>query len=1065
MAFNVGTAMAYLDLDITAFNSALQGAQQGLSNFAGEAGGKFDTVMDKIQNLGGAFTNLGNQLTQGITVPIVSFGSSALDAYRDAESAFTGVKKTLDVSGLSAEEAKEAYAKLDEEIKKMATSTASSYEEIAGVMEIAGQLGVPLDKVAEFSKVMTMLGDSTNLSADQASEALAKMMNITGTSFDEVSNLGSAIVDLGNHFATQEDQIVLMSTRLASAGTMAGLSTQEILALGTAMSSVGIRAEAGGTAMSTTLSQITKMIANLNSTNEETAKEAANQLQTIARVSGMTSEQFVTAWRTKPIDALTAFITGLNNAQGGTEETVLVLEQLGMEGIRQSNMLRSLALASDKLSGSVEMSNEAWERNTALSEEAELRYGTMDSKISQLNERFKDVKRQIAEILIPWIEKLMGVLEQLIDWWNGLSDSVKENIVKWAGVVAAIGPVLMIFGKILSVGGTIGKLFGTLGGIVEKLIGAKGFGGLSSILGGFNPIVMLVVGAIGLAVYGFIRLWNESETFRKAVVNLAQQLKRIWEKAKPIIDLLADILANTLFIAFQVFVDWVENCIDALGDFLDSIFGLIDAVKEGDWSLIGKYIIEGIINGIKFCFESMFGIFKVIFDWIWNGICKVFGIHSPATEMMPIGENILLGIVEGFKAMFGEFIKAAGEFASLALEWLGNIVDSMGQRLKQFVEWVGGIWNGIVDLWNDSWSAIGDFFSRIYDEIGNFFSSVWDTISNFFSDVIGKIGDFISGSYNNIVTFLGDIVKSVVDFISNIIGNVADFLSNLWKNIVDFVANVVKNIVDFFADIVKKTIDFFASAFGEVGKGIGNILKAIVDFFAEVIKGAVDFFADLFKNLIGFIGDVVKNIAKFIGDIIKAIVDFFVELYNKWDEGFIEILKVVGNFIGDVVKALADFFKNMIKSAIDFFLELIGNIRSFGSRLFDAGKEIFNSLFSGFMDVWNKIIAWVDEKFGWIVEKAKWVADQISKVIPGFSEGNMFGLGGSHRSGLDYVPYDGYIAKLHQGERVLTKQEARDYNDNVGGNGGDVYNFYNTKPDPYEYSRQMKRVKRELKTT
>ena len=257
MAINVGEAVAYLSLETTAFNTGIQSAQTALQSFSNNT----SALGSGLTALGSVATNVGSNLSRNLTVPIVSLVESSLQAYRDFESAFAGVRKTFDDTEV---ELIGGYEVLSDAIEDMATRTASSGEEIAGVMEVAGQLGVPLGDagkdIIEFTETMVMLGDSTNLSAEEAAIAIARFANITGTSWQEIDNLGATIVDLGNNFAAQEDEIALMATRLASAGTIAGLTETEILALATAMTSVGIRAEAGGTAMSTTLAQIEKAV-------------------------------------------------------------------------------------------------------------------------------------------------------------------------------------------------------------------------------------------------------------------------------------------------------------------------------------------------------------------------------------------------------------------------------------------------------------------------------------------------------------------------------------------------------------------------------------------------------------------------------------------------------------------------------------------------------------------------------------------------------------------------------------------------------------------------------------
>ncbi|MEE1300788.1 MAG: phage tail tape measure protein, partial [Acutalibacteraceae bacterium] len=318
---------------------------------------------EDIEAVGEKVSALGDKLTTHLSAPLAAAGVAEVKFAIDYETAFTGVMKTVD------ETATTSYADLSNAIKEMSTTTASSKEDIAAVMEAAGQLGVSADDIEEFTRVMIELSDTTNLGSDEAAVSLAKFLNITGDGYDNVDRLGAAIVDLGNNFATDEARIVAMSTRLASAGTIAGMSSTDILALATAMSSVGIEAEAGGTAMTQTLTNIGNSVAAFR----DGATEA---LDTFAEVTGMTAEDFADTWESSPIDAVSAFIVGLDRMKRSGKNVNSILDELEMSGIRQSNMLRSLALASDVMTEAIETSSDAYEQNTALTEEAEKRYQT-----------------------------------------------------------------------------------------------------------------------------------------------------------------------------------------------------------------------------------------------------------------------------------------------------------------------------------------------------------------------------------------------------------------------------------------------------------------------------------------------------------------------------------------------------------------------------------------------------------------------------------------------------------------------------------------------------------------
>lgn len=352
---------------------------------------------------------------------IVNGIKECTDASIKYESAITGVYKT--VNGTDAQ-----LQRINDGIKEMSTQIPATTTQIAGVAEAAGQLGIATDDVLDFTRVMIDLGESTNLSADEAASALAKFSNITGTSAANYGRLGSVIVGLGNNFATTEADIVSMGTRLASAGTLAGLTEPEIMALATVMSSVGIEAEAGGTAMTQTLSAIETAVAN-----------GGDKLEEYARISGISAKEFSSMWKTHAVDALQLFIAGLGKLDEQGESATIVLDDLGLSGVRQSNMLKSLSLAAETMTGAVDLANEAWTENTALTEEAGKRYETTESKLAMASNAFDNLKVAIGDQLNPVLEKCAEGGAQAFTWAADFIDKNSWVVGALTSVTTAVG--------------------------------------------------------------------------------------------------------------------------------------------------------------------------------------------------------------------------------------------------------------------------------------------------------------------------------------------------------------------------------------------------------------------------------------------------------------------------------------------------------------------------------------------------------------------------------------------------------------------------------------------------
>lgn len=696
---NLGSAVGYLLLDTTSFKDGIKGALSQLNVFKSEGA----TVTDKLTGLGSAFTSAGKTLTKNVTVPLAGLGTVATKAAVDFESAFTGVRKTVDAT-------EEEFAALSDGIKKMSSTMPQSASEIAGVMEVAGQLGVRgTDSLLQFTKTMVMLGDATNLSSEEAATSIARVMNIMGTSSEDVSRFGATIVDLGNNFATTESEIVAMTNRLAAGGKLAGLTEAELMALATAMSSVGIEAEAGGTAMTQTFNEIEKAVAT-----------GGEKLAEFARVSGMTSKEFATAWETSPITAIQSFITGLGKLDESGESAVLVLDNLGLTGIRQSNMLKSLGLASDLLADSIDTANKAWEENTALVNEAETRYGTTESKLAMLRNSAQNLAASFGELLTPMLDSLNQTLQKVIGWLSSLTDKQKQVIINILKIAAVVGPVLLILGKII---GFVTQIIALLPKLQTL------FAGLNAIMAA-NPIGLIIT-AIAALVAAFIYLWNNCEEFRQFWIDL-------WEGIKAVFNAVVDWFDQ----AIQDVISFFKNLPTKIGQFLDEVVNWFATLPEriAYWLgfAVGKVVqwttdmwnhlkeaIPQIISDIGTWFSELPG---RIWEWLVEAFNRIVqwavDIYNKAKEAIA---NFLKAFVEGLKKLPGKF----KEWFTKAINYLKTLPKALFQIGADIFT---GLWDGLKSIWQ----KISSWIDGVVQKIKSIFGAAKEGYSDATSGVRGS---------------------------------------------------------------------------------------------------------------------------------------------------------------------------------------------------------------------------------------------------------------------------------------------------------------------------------------
>ena len=492
--------------DLSHSSEQLAGKIDTLKKKQGEAADKAMTFGDKA---GQAFNQVHEAIVAaGIAVAlkeIYEYFASCAQASMDFESAITGVAKTTDLTD-------EELAAMSDSIKALSTEIPATTEEIAAVAEAAGQLGIQKDALLDFTEIMTMLGTATNMTADEAATALARFANITGMATDNYGRLGSVIVDLGNNFATTESEIVAMGTRLASAGKLAGLTEPEIMALAAAMSSVGIEAEAGGTAMTQTLNAIEKAVA-----------KGGDDLAEFARIAGMSSEEFSSAWKNDAMSALTSFIGGLGKLDEQGESTVLVLEDLGLTGIRQSNMLKALGLAADQMTGAVDTANTAWQQNTALTNEANKRYATAQSRLTMMQNAYNNLKVAIGDAYTPALSEAYGVGTKVL---NSITAFIQKNpalvnaITAFAGVIGAVVAALAAYA-------VAAKIAAAASAILTAAIP-----GVNVIMGVTAAVAAITAGIVALATAAA----NDAVPSVKELTEAARGMREAMDEAKATYD-------------------------------------------------------------------------------------------------------------------------------------------------------------------------------------------------------------------------------------------------------------------------------------------------------------------------------------------------------------------------------------------------------------------------------------------------------------------------------------------------------------------------------------------------
>ena len=411
----------------------------------------YDTL-GKVSSKAEQFANTVKPLSMLSFAGIAAATKTAIEF----EDAWTGVTKTVDGTP-------KQMSKINDGLKNLAQTTSSTYQDIAHYAELAGQMGIPTDSIVGFTKTITQLGDTTNLVGEEAAQSIAKFSNVMVSQSKKTntyySRLGSTIVDLGNKLSTTESDIMDMATRLGVAGKMVGFNSNQVLGLSTALSSLGIEAAAGG-------SSVSKMLKTI----DISVSTGDKKLQKFAEVSGMTSEQFQKAWGEDAAGTFLKFVEGI----GKSADVTKTLDELGIKEVRQAQSMGALAQSSDVLANALNVSKNAWNNNTAMADEAEKRYATLKSQLSQTWEAIKQAGNELGQAFTPTLTDLLKIVKKAANAFSNLDEGTQQTIAKMLLLTAAAYPTAKGVSKVAGVTQSAVKFFTKAHPSLEKV--ADGFG-------------------------------------------------------------------------------------------------------------------------------------------------------------------------------------------------------------------------------------------------------------------------------------------------------------------------------------------------------------------------------------------------------------------------------------------------------------------------------------------------------------------------------------------------------------------------------------------------------------
>lgn len=981
MAVNMGTAVAYLELDSSKFQKGFKSAYNDLKVF----GDKSATAEQKFKGLSSAFATVGSTMSRSVTLPLAGVGAAALKAGTDFESAMSQVAATMGTTT-------DKIQNLSKFAQHMGATTAFSATQAAEGLNVLAQSG---------------------LTAEEQMQALPEVLNLAAAGNLSLADSSTYVVGTLKGFSKGMDEAKRVTDLVAKGATMANT---DVRGLGTALSSSSATAKSYGQNMdSVTLSLL--RLAEQNVTGEEAAT-ALNR--------AMMDLYTPTSTARKALDELGVSVY---DAQGNARDFNDVVDELNgrLSGMSEEerNAYKNTIFTTYGLQAFSKMTVSSTEKvnefkeglksaNDSALKQAQTQLDNLKGDLTLFKSALEGAGIVISNVLIPNIRNFIKWLTNLVTKFNELSEEQQNFIVKAGIVVAVIGPVLLILSKVASTIGTIITVVKTASGVIGSVtktiqLLSMGQSALIANMGGIPSVItkivtsfssviapiLGVVAVIGTLVAMFATLWKTNEEFRNNVTNTFNELKNTFtDFANEFVSKI-----NELGFNFESITDVIKTAWETLCDIFAPVF-------EGAFSTLVD-IIQFVLNNVLSVMDIFIGIFTGDLGKVADGIKGLFS-----------------NVIETFTSIGNTILSTIGDIGSKILEKFG--LNEAAQKFQEFFDNV-----------SDIFSRLPEIILGAFDSVKTFFI---ETIPNAFNTFVNET---IPNTINAVVTWFNELPYKVGYAIGEMLGHIYLFGQSCIEWATTELPVIIENIVTWFAQLPSRIWTWLLETINKIVEWGTNIVQSGTESASNFLTNVVQWFSQLPSRVYQWLSNTLSNIISWGSQLVQSGV------------------QTASNFVSRFIS----FMQQLPSKVWNIVTQIPSKILAIGSQMYSAGRNILSQLWNGLKSIGDSILGWVSDFASKIGSFVSGIVSGFKNVVSGANEAKSAArsVNGKHANGLDYVPFNGYVAELHKGERVLTKQENEEYNNSRGKNSsGDTFNFYNTKPNAYEYARQMKKAKREL---
>ena len=743
---------------------------------------KIDQAGKKMEAFGDSVTSAGQKIMPA-SMAVAGLGAAAVKTAADFD---TSMSKVAAVSGATGDD----LDALRDKAREMGAKTKFSASEAADAMNymaMAGwKTGDMLEGIEGIMNLAAASGEDLATTSDIVTDALTAF-GLTAQDSGHFADILAAASSNANTNVAMMGETFKYCAPIAGALGFSAEDTAEAIGL---MANAGIKSTQAGTALRTIMNNLAGEVKITGSALGEVTIATTNTDGSMRDLSDILSdcrgafsqlsesEQAAAAEALVGKNAMSGFLALMNAGEGDIEKLSSAIDSCS------DTFVKTVDGAIIPMSQALEEGVEWIEEYNGVSEKmAAVMQDNLGGQLTILKSQIQELAISFGEMLMPAIRAIVSKVQAFVDKLNNMSESQRKAVLTIGLIIAALGPLLVILGTVISRVGVAMQGFVKLATGVKKLgvavkAGTGIFGKLGAALGVISGPVLAVIAVIAVLVAAFKHLWDTNEEFRNAITAIWNGIvSKIQAFCQGIVDRL-----NALGFEFGSIVDVLKSLWDGLCQFLAPVF-------EAAFSVVST-VLGSVLNVITGLLDVFIGLFTGNWSQMWDGVKEIFsGVWDAITGLFDTALNLLKSLAE---VVFG---------------WFGTTWESVWTGIKSFFEtiWNGivafftGIWNTIVSTVTAQINAVKTVVTTVFNAIKTTATTIWNGIKTAISTVVDGIKSKVSSAF-----------ESVKNTATNLFNGIKSTATSVWNGIKTAIVTPIEAARDKIRSALNAVSGFFS---------------------------------------------------------------------------------------------------------------------------------------------------------------------------------------------------------------------------------------------------------------